>query len=77
MRPSILFLALGLAGSAVGASASSSVRQKMRQVEHGLLPAVVTQDQAGAQLSLLDQMDALHVPGVAIAVIHRGRVAWA
>ncbi|MCW0464945.1 serine hydrolase domain-containing protein [Xanthomonas sacchari] len=77
MRPSILFCALGLAGNVVAASAAPSTSPKIRRVEQGLLPAVVIQNQAGAQLSLLDQMDTLHVPGVAIAVIHRGRVAWA
>ncbi|WP_254458236.1 hypothetical protein [Xanthomonas sacchari] len=63
MRPSIRFLALGIAASALAATAAPGSGQTRRQVEHGLLPAVVAQDQAGARLTLREQMRALHVPG--------------
>ncbi|WP_369932981.1 serine hydrolase domain-containing protein [Xanthomonas tesorieronis] len=70
-------LALGMvSGNIAGATPPTSSVQ-MRQVETGLLPAVVVQDRDATTLSLRAQMDALHVPGVAIAVIRHGRVDWA
>jgi len=77
MRPSILLFALGVAGSAPAGAELPASSTRMQQVEAGLLPAVISGDPAAARQSLRAQMDTLHVPGVAIAVIHGGRVVWA
>ncbi|MBB4129054.1 CubicO group peptidase (beta-lactamase class C family) [Xanthomonas translucens] len=76
MRPWTL-LALGIASSHIADATPPASDARMRQVETGLLPAVVVQDRAAATLSLREQMDALHVPGVSIAVIRGGRIDWA
>ena len=42
-----------------------------------LLPSTITQGEKPATTKLTDRMAALHVPGVSIAVIHDGKIAWA
>jgi CubicO group peptidase (beta-lactamase class C family) len=49
---------------------------QIRAVTDGLLPAVSLKGQPPLKRSLADEMKALHVPGVSIAVIHQGRIAW-
>ncbi|MBN6100644.1 serine hydrolase [Xanthomonas sp. CFBP 8703] len=73
----LTLLALGVVSCNIAGAAPPASSAQMRRVETGLLPAVVVQDQATTTLSLREQMDALHVPGVSIAVIHGGRVDWA
>lgn len=49
---------------------------KIAQVEAGLLPAVVIKDRPAGR-PLADRMRALNVPGVSLAVIDGGKIAWA
>ncbi|WP_426699870.1 serine hydrolase domain-containing protein [Rhodanobacter sp. Col0626] len=46
-------------------------------IEHGLRPAVVLQGQPVSTKTLAAEMARLHVPGVSVAVIHGGGIAWA
>lgn len=52
-----------------------TVNAHTRYVEQNLFPAVIV---AGAKpLSLADRMQAYGVPGISVAVIHKGRLDWA
>jgi CubicO group peptidase (beta-lactamase class C family) len=53
------------------------VQRHIERVAAGLLPAVSLQGEAPARRSLAEQMVALHVPGVSIAVIRHGQIEWA
>jgi CubicO group peptidase (beta-lactamase class C family) len=50
---------------------------EVRHIEQGLRPAVALQGRPIPLRSLAAEMERLHVPGVSIAVIHDGRIAWA
>jgi CubicO group peptidase (beta-lactamase class C family) len=65
-----------LAGSALAAPAGDA-EQRIRQVQKGLVPPVVVTGESPALKSLADRMAELKVPGVSIAVIHKGRIDWA
>lgn len=47
------------------------------RIEHDLLPEQWIVGQAPKPAGLLDEMGRLHVPGLSIAVIHDGKIAWA
>jgi CubicO group peptidase (beta-lactamase class C family) len=49
----------------------------VHRIEQGLRPAVAVQGQPVATRTLAAEMQRLHVPGVSIAVIRNGRIAWA
>jgi len=57
----------------------SSLSQLAAQApaELELLPPVIIHGDTPATKKLADRMAALHVPGVSIAVIHSGKIAWA
>jgi CubicO group peptidase (beta-lactamase class C family) len=67
-----MFLAVPLASAA-----DPGVEQRIRQVESGLLPPVLFKGEAPSNSTLSDRMQALHIPGVSVAVIHRGKIEWA
>jgi len=46
-------------------------------VENDMVPAVLVAGEPAAPARLADRMAALHVPGVSIAVIHKGKIDWA
>jgi CubicO group peptidase (beta-lactamase class C family) len=56
---------------------SEETRQHIKDVENGLLPSVVIQGDAHPAHTLSERMQAMHVPGVSIAVIHHGVLEWA
>ncbi len=74
----LIFIALA---ACVAASASADshgdVSQRIRRFEQGLVPSVVVAGETPALRSLADRMAELKVPGVSVAVIHRGRIDWA
>jgi CubicO group peptidase (beta-lactamase class C family) len=59
------------------AYASAAPSDPIAGVERGLLPAQVLKGTPPRLRALADEMQRLHVPGVSIAVIHDGKVAWA
>ncbi len=67
---------VSIASSAVAAP-PADVTQRIRQFEQGLQPAVRVAGEAPKLTSLKDRMAELHVPGVSVAVIHKGRIDWA
>ena len=69
-----LILSLVLAATAPAFAGQS---EQIARVERGLRPPVVLAGEPAAARSLLDEMRRLHVPGVSIAVIRNGKIAWA
>jgi CubicO group peptidase (beta-lactamase class C family) len=67
--------------AALLACASASARavdgDDIRHIEQGLRPAVALADKPVPTATLADEMRRLHVPGVSIAVIRDGQIAWA
>lgn len=59
------------------ASAQSNESARIARVEHGLLPTVAVRGQRDTAYALADRMQRYRVPGVCIAVIDGGRLAWA
>ncbi len=52
-------------------------REIATRVEQNLLPRVVLENRPRRPVSLRQRMDELHVPGVSIAIIDDGKLAWA
>lgn len=77
--------ALALAGALLAlsgalpasAAASSTTADDIARIEKGLRPSVVLADTPVPTNKLADEMQRLHVPGVSVAVIRNGRIAWA
>ena len=64
--------------AAFGASpASAGSNEEIARIENGLRPAVALADAPVATKNLLDEMKRLHVPGVSVAVVKDGKIAWA
>ena len=61
----------------VSATAFAGQAEQIARIERGLRAPVVLAGEAPAVRSLLDEMRRLHVPGVSIAVIRNGKIAWA
>jgi CubicO group peptidase (beta-lactamase class C family) len=69
---------LVIGGASLPAQAlSSATLDRMHRVESGLLPAVVIAGDSNPGMSLAGRMRHYHVPGVSIAVIDGGAIAWA
>jgi CubicO group peptidase (beta-lactamase class C family) len=82
MRRSIsLLLTLGCLASTLTSitlpAADSQTRQRMRQVENQLPPALLIDGEPAHSPTLQQRMAELRVPGVSIAVVHNGRIDWA
>ena len=75
MRSAILGLVfLALAGAAPSARADEAGR--IGRIERGLTPRVQIAGRVYAPVAVDEQMQALNVPGVSIAFIDGGRIAW-
>ena len=55
---------------------TSSVEDRIARVEHGLLAPVVVKGEPSPGMNLVDRMKFYEVPGVSVAVIDNGRIAW-
>lgn len=75
LRVSAVIMA-GLLTSAACA-ADRSVAQRIREVETGLRPAIAVEGQAPVRWTLQERMAHWKVPGVSIAVVRDGKLAWA
>jgi CubicO group peptidase (beta-lactamase class C family) len=69
------FMLSSLGISALGAE-SAAESQRIRRVETGLLPAGAMKENLGAKASIQRRMQAYGIPGLSIAVIDGGRIAW-
>ena len=59
-----------------GSTRSSALEQRIQRIQDHIISPAAGKG-AGDGLSLADHMAALHVPGVSIAVIQNGEIAWA
>ena len=59
------------------ASAAAQDAGAIARIERGLTPAVAIQGEKIATRTLAEEMQRLHVPGVSVAVIRGGKIAWA
>jgi CubicO group peptidase (beta-lactamase class C family) len=58
-------------------TAGPGIDQRIERIQDALLPPVLVQGESTPLTSLTARMEALHVPGVSIAVIHGGKLEWA
>ena len=58
-------------------ASSDDVAEKIRSFEAGLIPPLVFKAEPSGAKTLKDRMAELKVPGVSVAVIDKGRIAWA
>jgi len=61
----------------LAATARPSVDQQIQRIQNSLLPPVLVRGEPEKPTALSKRMDALHIPGVSIAVIHGGKLEWA
>ena len=77
-RRSFLVLALAASAACGGAEPDASPPEApATRVESGLLPTFIVRGEPTPRVSLADRMEALGVPGVSIAVLDDGEIAWA
>ena len=55
---------------------SSAVEQRIQRIQNGLAPFIVT-NESYPKKSITGRMAELGIPGVSIAVIHKGKIDWA
>lgn len=68
-------LFIGVVPFVASFAADNSVEARIKRIENGLVPPLVTQDTKPMRLE--DRMQHFKVPGVSIAVIENGKIAWA
>jgi CubicO group peptidase (beta-lactamase class C family) len=67
---------LAFAALPVFAASTSAHDDEIARVERGLRTPVVVAGEPAAPRALLEEMRRLHVPGVSIALIRNGKIAW-
>lgn len=78
LRASIGLLALFGALSSLETSAvPSAIERRIDRISNGLLPAVRVKGESLKVTPLAARMEALHVPGISVGVIHNGKLEWA
>lgn len=73
----IVIHAVGLIPALAGAQTGISTSPAQLAVENGLLPAVIFAGRPAFSWSIEDRMRRYNTPGLGIAVIHNGQIAWA
>jgi len=71
------FVALFLAAGPALSQPDAGVEAQIQDITNDIAPAVVAKGAASSHVTLAARMAALHVPGVSIAVIRDGKIAWA
>lgn len=56
---------------------AADVQARIARIEGWMVPPVLVEGEPPQKASLADEMAALHVPGLSIAVIHNGKIDWA
>jgi len=77
---SLALVALMIAGAGCrdgNRGLNGAVEARIANVENGVLPAVVVKDGAAETFTITEMMARLEIPGVSVAVIDEGRIAWA
>ena len=80
--PTLALIALASAGGGgqtalAQAGHTGSEAARIARIEHGLLPTVAVRGRGDTTYTLSDRMKRFGVPGVSLAVIDQGRLAWA
>ena len=55
---------------------ASTVEERIRRVEDGLLPPIIVKGQPSVRMTLAERMKHYNTPGVSVAFINDGRVEW-
>jgi CubicO group peptidase (beta-lactamase class C family) len=76
LRPPALMILCQLVLAPAWAGAAD-IEQQISRIQNGLLPPVLVKGESAKLTPLADRMEALHVPGVSIAVIRNGKIEWA
>ena len=58
-------------------AATPAVERRIKHVTEDIPPALIIDGEPVTHTTLSQQMAALHVPGVSVAVIHKGKLEWA
>jgi CubicO group peptidase (beta-lactamase class C family) len=77
MRPLRLTLAFLLLAFADASSADAALEARISRIENALLPPVLVEGETPKTTNLRERMRQQHVPGLSIAVIHKGEIDWA
>jgi CubicO group peptidase (beta-lactamase class C family) len=68
---------MALTAAGMGAQGQSAIDERIARVEQGLLPRAVLKGETGKRASIAGRMAYHAVPGMSMAVIEDGQVAWA
>jgi CubicO group peptidase (beta-lactamase class C family) len=78
MRKSLLWTAFLLgAGAPAMAQPGANIEADIQDITNNIVPAVMIKGAPASHVTLASRMEALHVPGVSVAVIHDGKILWA
>ena len=78
MRKSLLWTVLLLAAGTPGmAQPGANIEADIQDITNNIAPAVMLKGAPASHVTLASRMAALHVPGVSVAVIRDGKIAWA
>jgi CubicO group peptidase (beta-lactamase class C family) len=78
LRPGLLLWAAAtIAPAAAQPAPDPAIETKIQHIVNNIAPAVMIKGQPDSRVTLASRMAAQHVPGVSIAVIHDGKIAWA
>lgn len=68
--------ATAAAQNPAGAANSAEQEARIARIENGLLPAVVIKGQPVPAMTVAERMKHYHVPGVSVAFLDHGQIAW-
>ena len=78
MRKSLVWIALLLAAGTPGmARPNANIEAQIQDITNNIVPAVMIKGAPASHVTLASRMEALHVPGVSVAVIRNGKILWA
>src|SRR5687768_6050275 len=77
IRASNLVSLLVLAQSAAAGATAEPISARIERVETGLRPSIVLDESAAEQFDLEERMRFYKTPGVSVAIIDNGGIAWA
>src|SRR5579863_6594894 len=78
MRKSLLWTVFLLAATTPNmAQPNAKIEAEIQDITNNIAPAVVAKGAPTLHVTLASRMAALHVPGVSVAVIRDGKIAWA
>ncbi len=77
LTATLALVAFGFAWFPAGPTSAQDRDPRIGQVESGLTGAIQVRGRAPQRYSIQERLDHYHVPGVSIAVLDGGRIAWA